>query len=545
MVEDGKSTLWIVLGTVGLVLLIACANVANLFLVRADSRQKEMAVRAAMGAGRSAVASSFLSESLVLGAIGGVVGVVLAWIGVAALVAAGPAALPRLNEIGLSGLSIGLAAAVSVLASLTFGAIPLTRYAGGRLADVLRDGGRANTVGRERHRMRNVLVASQLALALVLLVGSGLMLRSFGELRAVDPGFDPANVMTISMNRGESGDREGDARFYQSVADQVAALPGVEIVGTTNRLPLTDGNMNGSDFLVESRPEEDDALPVVAMYRAIGPGYFESMGVEIVAGRDIDRSDVSTQAAVLWVNETLANSQFGGDALGERLRFNGGDEYAEIVGVIGDTKEMELTEETDMQAYVPMLLSNWATPGLQTMSLTIKVAEGQNMAPLVPAVRDIIRRLDPDVPLTRSLSMEEALAESMAATSFTMVLLAIATGVAVFLSAIGLFGVISYVVGQRTREIGVRVALGARSEEVSRMVVRQALVVTLVGAGMGLAGAFGLTRLMGALLYEVSATDPATFVVAPVVLVGISLLATWLPARRASRVNPVEALRSE
>jgi len=545
MVEDGKSTLWIVLGTVGLVLLIACANVANLFLVRADSRQKEMAVRAAMGAGRSAVASSFLSESLVLGAIGGVVGVVLAWIGVAALVAAGPAALPRLNEIGLSGLSIGLAAAVSVLASLTFGAIPLTRYAGGRLADVLRDGGRANTVGRERHRMRNVLVASQLALALVLLVGSGLMLRSFGELRAVDPGFDPANVMTISMNRGESGDREGDARFYQSVADQVAALPGVEIVGTTNRLPLTDGNMNGSDFLVESRPEEDDALPVVAMYRAIGPGYFESMGVEIVAGRDIDRSDVSTQAAVLWVNETLANSQFGGDALGERLRFNGGDEYAEIVGVIGDTKEMELTEETDMQAYVPMLLSNWATPGLQTMSLTIKVAEGQNMAPLVPAVRDIIRRLDPDVPLTRSLSMEEALAESMAATSFTMVLLAIATGVAVFLSAIGLFGVISYVVGQRTREIGLRIALGAGNGQVRGLVLRQVAKMTAIGGAVGLVGAFFLGRAAESLLFGLEGNDPFVMVSVAVILSVVAFGAGYVPAARASRVDPMVAMRAE
>jgi len=545
LVEDVESTLLIVLGTVGLVLLIACANVANLFLVRADSRQKEMAIRAAMGASRGSVATSLLSESLVLGVVGGGVGVLLAWFGVEALVAAGPAALPRLHEVGLGPRSIGLAVGLSLVASLIFGAMPMGRYMGARFAAALRDGGRANTVGRERHRLRNALVASQLALALVLLVGSGLMLRSFAELRRIDPGFEVDNVMTLSLNRGESEDRVGDARFYQSVADQVAALPGVEVVGIATRLPLVDGNSNGGSFTIDGRPQPDDELPPVAMYRAIGPGYFSSLGIEIDAGRDVLRSDWEDQAAVIWVNQELADVHFDGDPIGERLRFDDGLEFAEIVGVVGNTKEFELTEEDGMHVYVPLLVSNWPYPGLETASLTIKVADGQDMGPLVAAARDIARRLDSNVPLTRSQSMEEVLAESMAATSFTMVLLGIATGVAVFLGAIGLFGVISYVVGQRTREIGVRVALGAQSSAVSGMVVRQALIVTGVGAVLGLAGAFGLTRLMESLLYEVSATDPLTFVAAPALLIAISLLATWLPARRASRVNPVEALRSE
>ena len=545
IVADVEATLWIVLGTVGFVLLIACANVANLLLVRAESRQKEMAIRAAMGAGRGAVASSFLSESLVLGVIGGAAGVLFAWFGVEMLVAVGPETLPRLHEVGLDGSSIGFAAGVSILASLAFGLIPLTRYAGDRFAVVLRDGGRANTVGKERHRIRNALVASQLALALVLLVGSGLMLRSLAELRAIDPGFEPIGVMTLTLSRGQSEDREGDARFYQMVADEVAALPGVEVVGIASRIPLADGSSNGGSFRIESKPRGEEELPPVAMFRAIGTGYFESMGIEIIAGRDIRRADWEDRAAVMWVNETLANTQFDGNALGERLAFGGEVEFVEIVGVVSNTKEIELTEEDRMDVYLPMLVADWEFPGLRTASLSIKVADGQDLGALVPATRDIIGRLDPNVPLTRSQSLEEVLAESMASTSFTMVLVGIATGVALFLGAIGLFGVISYVVDQRTREIGVRVALGARSDQVSGMVVRQGLVVTTVGVVLGLGGAFGLTRLMSVLLYEVSATDPVTFVLAPVLLVGISLLATWLPARRASRVNPVEALRSE
>ena len=269
------------------------------------------------------------------------------------------------------------------------------------------------------------------------------------------------------------------------------------------------------------------------------------MSIEIVAGRDMARADWEDGAEVMWVNERLANTQFDWKTLGERLSFGGDEQFAEIVGVVANTKEFELTEDDAMYVYFPLVVADWEYPGLRTASLSIKVADGQDLGALVPAARDIISRLDPDVPLTRSLSLEEVVADSMADTSFTMVLLGIATGVALFLGAIGLFGVISYVVGQRTREIGVRVALGARSGEVSTMVVRQGLAVTTVGAVLGLFGAFGLTRLMSVLLYDVSATDPATFVLAPVLLLGISLLATWLPARRASRVDPVEALRSE
>lgn len=547
VVADIQSTLWIVLGTVGLVLLIACANVANLFLVRAEGRQKEMAIRTAMGAGKGAVAASFLSESLLLGLGGGVVGVVLAWVGLEALLAFGPEQIPRLHEISLGVTSLGFATLLSVLAGLAFGSLPLLRYAGNRLAGILRDGGRTNTVGRDRHRARNALVASQLALALVLLVGSGLMLRSFAELRAIDPGFDPEGVLTVGLSRGENEDLEAAARFYQDAADRVAALPGVESVGITTRVPLLASGSNGGSFEIENRVTEENDLPPVAMYRAIGPDYFNSLGIRILQGRDVARSDWEGGPPVVWVNQTLADDRFDGDPIGERIRFDSGEgiEFAEIVGVVENTKEFELSEEEHLEVYLPLVVRSWPYPGLQAAALTVRMADGQSPTALVPSIRRIVNEIDPRVPLTSTRTMDEVVAGSMASTSFTMALLGIATGVALLLGAIGLFGVISYVVSQRTREIGVRVALGAQAGAVSGMIVKQGLSVTVVGTAIGLAAAFALTRVMQALLYDVSATDPATFAVAAALLVAVSLAATWLPARRAARVDPIEALRAE
>ncbi len=547
MVEDVQSTLWIVLGTVGLVLLIACANVANLFLVRAEGRQKEMAVRAALGAGRSSIAITLLSETFLLGLVGGAAGLVIAWVGVRALVAMGPDQLPRLHEIGLDSTSIGFALLMSLAAGLVLGFLPLMRYAGGRMAGVLRDGGRTNTIGRSRHRARNALVASQLALALVLLVGSGLMLRSFAALRSVDPGFDASGVLTVGLSRGETDDRVGAARFYQAVADQVAALPGVDVVGIVSHVPLATGSTTGGSFEIESRPQDDDALPPVAMYKAMGPGYFASMGIRLIEGREMVRADWEEGRAVAWVNETFATTFLDGRIAGERIRWDGDDdvEFAEVVGIVADTKELELTDEASPLAYIPMLINGWSYPGLESASLTVRMAEGQDPNSIVPAVRRIVGQTDPNVPLTNARTMTSVVSESMAATSFTMTLLNVATGVALFLGAIGLFAVVSYVVSQRTREIGVRMALGAQSRAVRRMVVHQGLAVTLVGTVLGLAGALALTRLMQTLLFDVSATDPATFLAAPVLLIAVSLVATWLPARRAAGVDPVEALRSE
>ncbi len=553
-VADVESTLWIILGTVAFVLLIACANVANLFLVRAESRQKEMAVRAAMGAGRRSVAASFLSESLLLGVAGGAFGVLFASASVDWLLAL--AELPRAAEVRVGAPSLALAALLSVVAGLSFGAIPMTRYVGTRFAAVLRDGGRANTSGRERHRIRNLLVASQLALGLVLLVGAGLMLRSFAELRSVDLGIEPEGVLTMGLNRNAGEDPEVAVRFYAEAAERVAALPGVRTVGITGQVPLASGSANGGSFYIESKPRQEGELPPIALYRPVGPGYFESLGIPLLAGRPMESLDWEEARRVVWVNQDFADSYFDGDALGERvawgLETDENDQplpdapWAEIVGVVGDVREFGLADE-DLRpnAYFPLLVDGPVNLDLRSASLTIRMQDGQDPTALIPAARQAVRELSPDVPITATRTMEEIVSEAMEGTAVTMMVLAVATAMALFLGAIGLAGVISYVVGQRTREIGVRVALGARSADVSRMILRQSMAVTAAGTLLGLFGAFALTRLMEAILYEVSATDPLTFVTAPVVLVAVSFVASWLPVRRASRVDPMEALRAE
>ncbi len=549
MVGDVASALWIVLGTVGFVLLIACANVANLFLVRAEARQKEVAIRAAMGAGRGRLASVFLSESLVLGLAGGVMGILFAWGGVKLLVTFGPQSLPRIHDIGVDAPVLAFAAGLSVLAGLAFGSIPLTRILGRGLVRGLRDGGRGSTDGRERHRVRNVLVTGQLALALVLLVGSGLMVRTFQHLRSVDPGFDPGNVLTVGLSLGGyqtvRGHLSEAAGFYQRVADQVAALPGVEHVGVTTALPLGDGSWNGGSFLIESEPRAEDDLPPVAMYKAVGPGYFEAMGMTLERGRTEKPSDVEDGVPVVWVNETFARTLLGGNALGKHIRWERGADstWAEVVGVVKDVREFGLTQPVRADAYLPLVTGKWGFPDLEVGYLVVKTA-GDPTA-LAQPIRDIVHRADASVPITRTSTMAEVVSRSMQRTSFTLVLLGIATLVALFLGAIGLFGVVSYVVSERTREIGIRIALGAHAEDIRRMVLRQGAGVGLAGVVLGLAGAFALTRLMGSLLFGVSATDPLSFLAAPVVLLAIVALATWLPARRASSIDPVEALRAE
>lgn len=546
MVADIESALWIVLGTVGFLLLIACANVANLFLVRAETRQKEIAIRAALGAGRGSLARSFLTESVLLGALGGALGVGLAALGVRALVAFGPANLPRIQEIQIDGTVLVVAAVLSILAGLSFGALPMTRYLGRAFAQLLRDGGRGSTDGRERHRARNVLVAGQLAMALVLLVGSGLMLRTFAELRSVSLGFEPEGVLTVGVSLGERIEDEEAARFYQDVIERIAALPGVDAVGGANALPLQEGSANGGSFGIESRPRAEDALPPVAMFKSVTEGYFETMAIPVVSGRTVSSSDHSDGSAVVWINEAFASTFFPeGDAMGERLLFGASPDstWSEIVGIVGDVRVFGIQEDIRPLAYFPMLVGGQAASSLSRMGLVVRTA-GDPLS-LAEGVRGVVRDLDSRVPITRVRTMEKVVSESMAATSFTMTLLGIAAGVALLLGAVGLFGVISYVVGQRTREIGVRVALGAEAIDVQRMIVRQGVRVTAVGIVVGLAGAVALTRLLQSVLFGVSATDPLTFIAAPVLLVTVSLIAAWLPARRASRVDPVQALRAE
>lgn len=550
MVADVESILWIVLGTVGFVFLIACANVANLFLVRAESRQKEMAVRSALGAGGRSVAASFLSESLLLGLAGGVVGVGFAQVGVPLLLSISE--LPRAEEVAIGAAPLVFAALLSVAAGLLFGTIAMVRFLRGADSAVLRDGSRGSTSGPGRGRARNVLVAAQLALGLVLLVGSGLMLRSFDALRGVELGIEGDQVLTMGLNLDQGSDHTVAARFFQDAADRIATLPGVAEVGVANGIPLASGQSNGGSFFIESQPRQEDALPPVAMYRKVGPGYFTSLGIPIVEGRDVERADADDPRSVVWINETFARTFFDGDPLGERISWNNPGQdvtdgpWAEIVGVVGDVREFGLDEDgLRPNAYFPLVVERAAGTELSAAFLTIRTEEGVDPLSIVDAARTEIRSFAPQVPVTATRTMDDVMDEEMEATSATMIVILVAAVMALFLAAIGLAGVISYVVGQRTREIGVRVALGAHARDVSGMIVRQSLGVTAVGTVLGLIGAFGLTRVMDSLLFGVSSTDPATFVTAPLVLVVVSLLATWWPARRASRVDPIEALRSE
>jgi predicted permease len=467
----------------------------------------------------------------------------LAWGGVHLLVTYGPQEIPRLNEVAVDGASLAFAAALSLGSTLLFGAFPLLRFGGGALAALLRDGGRANTVGVERHRTRNALVAAQLALALILLVGSGLMLRSFQRLRAVDPGIDPTNVLTVGMSLGEGVENPQAAAFYQQVADEITALPGVASVGLSTLVPIGGGGSNGGSFYIENEPREEGALPPVAMYKAVGADYLAASGQRLLRGRGLTRADWEGGTPVALVNESFENAFLGGDALGKGIKWDEVQGFARVVGVVADAREINLKEDPGSWAYLPLVVGAWPYPALDHAFLLIRSDAGADVP--VAAVRDVVTRLNPAVPLTSVRTMDEILSEEMSGLSFTMILLGIAAGVALFLGAIGLFGVISYVVSQRTREIGVRVALGASREDIRSMVFRQSARVAVAGVTVGLLGAAALTRLMGAVLYGVSATDPFSFLVAPGLLVLVAFTATWLPARRASRVDPMVALRAE
>jgi predicted permease len=540
--EEVASALWVVLATVGFLLLIACANVANLFLVRAESRQKELAVRAAMGASSTRIASGFLHEALLLGASGGLAGVLLAWSGVELLVARGPSSLPRLHEVRLDPASLAFAAAVSLAASLALGALPMLRSASAALPRMLRDGGRGITEGRDRHRARRLLVTAQLALALMLLVGSGLMLRTFDRIRSVDPGLDPSDVLTMGLYVGENRPAAEVVRFYRRVADAIGALPGVAHVGLSQRIPLGGGSAFASSFDVEGEPRPEDALPSTVWYKMIGAEYLEALRIRLLEGRALTRADEEDDAPVVLVNRTFAEL-LGGSAVGKAIRFEeDGSDYLRVVGVVGDVREEGLREDVRPWVYLPLGRS---TPALPVAGVQVLVRMSPGTDAPVAAIRDAVERTDPAVPITSVRTMDEVMSQSVAQTSFTMVLLGIAASVALFLGAVGLFGVISYVVGQRTREIGVRIALGAARADIRSMVFRQGAGVIGAGVLLGLAGSLALTRAMRAILFGVSATDPVTFLGAPLLLVVTAALATWLPARRAARVDPIEALRGE
>jgi len=547
VVGDVGSALWILLGTVGFLLLIACANVANLFLVRGEGRQREVAVRTALGAGRGHLAGFFLTESFLLAVGGAALGLSLAAAAIEALKVLDPGNLPRLHEVGLDGAVLAFTGLLAVLTALAFGLVPVFRAGGEKLVGALKGGSRA-TVGRERQRARGALVAVQMALALVLLVGSGLMVRSFHALSRVDPGFKAEKALTLrlSVPRAEAPEPAAGARFYTELLDRLGALPGVRRVGAASELPLTDGQSRQATA-IEDFPIEPDELPKIFPYKRVSHGYFEAMGIPLVAGRTFEVRDWEEATGTAVVSQAFAESLWPGQsALGKRLQPGGGaDEegWYTIVGVVGKVHDEALTADPEAMVYYPMVGigdDDWV---VRTMSVVI--ATQVDPLSLADGARETVWALNPNLPVANVRTLEAIVARSTARTTFTLTLLALGAAMALVLGAVGLYGVISYIVGQRRQEIGVRMALGAERGEVARMVVAQGLTLTAVGLGLGLAGAFALTRLMGSLLFGVSATDPLTFGSVPLLLLAVALLATWLPARRAASVEPVEAIKGE
>ena len=537
--------LWMLLGTVGFVLLIACANVANLFLVRAEGRQREMALRSSLGASRGRLLRTYLAESLLLGGLGGALAIALTAAGHRLLLTQSGADLPRLSEVALDARVLAVAVGVSVCAGMFFGVLPMLRFSGAGVMGSLAEGGRRSTAGRGGQTVRNLLVAAQVALALVLLVSSGLMVRSFLHLREVPPGLNPENVLTLRVALPETEYTSVGAmsRFYRGLHEAVNELPGVESAAWINILPFSDGgNNNGTD--IEDFPRSDDEVPFIHPTRVVTPGYFETMGIPLLAGRSLEWDDTREGRRSVIVSEAFAQQYWPDrDPIGKRLRSFTEDEWYSIVGVVGGVRGAGLAEDPLQVHYYPLVDREGLDFFMSSMTLTVHTA-GPPLA-LVDPVRAKVRSLDPNLPIANVRTMEAYVARSIARTTFTMIMLIIAAGSALLLGAVGIYGVIAYVVSLRTQEIGIRMALGAQRRDVQRMVLRQGGVVVITGIAVGLLGAVALTRLMGALLFEISPLDATTFVATPLILGFVALVACLLPARRAASVSPSVALRSE
>jgi putative ABC transport system permease protein len=554
VVGDISATLWVVMGTLLLVLLIACANVANLMLVRGESRQQELAIRAALGAGWGRIARAMLLESLTLAVIGGALGLGLAYAALRILVAKGPATLPRLAEIGIDPLVLAFALGVSLFSGVLFGLIPVLKYAGPRVATALRGVGRTFSQGRERHRARNTLVVVQMALALVLLISSGLMIRTFQHLRNVHAGFthpEEIQILHAFPPAAMADEPERLMRMWQDVQGKLEAIPGVTSVALAGSAPLEPFFSPNNPIYAEDKPFAPGQIPPVRRFRMVAPGYFKTMGTSVIAGRDFTWTDLYEKRHVAMVSENLAR-EFWGDpraALGKRIRVGTTDAWREIVGVVEDVYDNGVQVKPPKMAYWPALMDGWLFGGqhgfVQTVGMFAIRSNRAGTEGLLAEARQTIWSVNGKQPIFLATTMKELYDQSIARTSFTLVMLAIAGGMALLLGIVGIYGVIAYAVSQRTREIGIRMALGAQPAGLLRMYVRHGLLLAAIGAAIGLGAAAGLTRLMSSLLFGVTALDPVTYAAVSALLILAALLASYLPARRAMAIDPVEALRAE
>jgi predicted permease len=553
VVGNVNDVLWVVMGTIGLVMLIACANVTNLLLVRAEARQQELAVRAALGAGRGRIVRELLLESTLIGLMGGVLGLGLAHEGLRLLVAIGPSNLPRLSEISMDAWTLGFTLALSLLSGLLFGLIPALKYAGPRIALVLRSAGRTSSVSRERHRARNLLVVAQVALALVLMVSAGLMIRTFQALRTVEPGFTQAeHLQTMRSSIPESliAKPEQVIRTQNSILERLAVIPGVSSVGFASEMPMEGFGSMWDCIFAEDKTYPANEIPPLRFFKYVSPEFFHAAGTRIVAGREITWTEIYGLRPVVMLSENLARELWGtpSAAVGKRIREFPSMPWSEVIGVIQDVREHGVQERAPEIVYWPPMMNNLFGPSslgaIRTVTFVVR-SDRTGSESFLNQVQQAVWSVNSNLPVASVRTMQEVYGESLARTSFTLVMLGIAGGMALVLGIIGIYGVISYAVSQRTREIGIRLALGAQQGELRRMFVRYGLVLAGIGVVVGLGAAVVLMRLMKSLLFGISPLDPLTYAAVPVILVMAAVLASYLPARRASAVDPVEALKAE
>jgi putative ABC transport system permease protein len=553
VVGEVRPALLVLLGAVGFVLLIACANVAHMLLARATVRQKEIAVRTALGARRLRLVRQFLTESILLAFLGGGAGLLLALWGIRVLVALSPAGIPRVETIGLDSHVLMFMFGVSVLTGIAFGLFPALKASAVSLNDSLKEGGRGSTESIRRNRLRSLLVASEFALALILLIGAGLMIRSLFALQAIDPGFNPQHLLSMVVRVGGSkaGEPGHRAAFYQHLLEQVQSLPGVQSASYINHLPLA-GDIWGWPFWVQGRPIPPPGEGNVAVYRVVMPGYFRTMQIPIVRGRDVIDADQMNAPGAVVVNEALAHRVWpGDDPIGKHLTMDDptkpAPNWLTVVGVAKNAKQNEWAADPYFEVYLPYLQSHefQESPKSAWAYLTLVVRSTGDPTSLGSAIESEVRSLDKNAVVSQVQTMEQVVSDSTAQPRFYLLLLATFAAVALVLAAVGIYGVMSYSVSRRTHEIGIRMALGAERRDVLRLVVGQGMVLALAGTAVGLLGALGLTRLMASLLYGVKPYDPATFLVVSVVLCLVALAANYIPARRATKIDPMVALRYE